>query len=62
MGSFSTFHWLIVLGVVVLVFGAGRLPQALGDLAKGVKTFKKEMQEPDPAAAPAPRSTDEPAR
>ena len=61
MGSFSTMHWLVVLGVVVLVFGTGRLPKALGDLARGVKTFKNEMGKPDDEAAdeterPAPRA------
>ncbi len=43
MGSFSMMHWVIVLVVVLLVFGAGKLPNVMGDLAKGVRSFKREM-------------------
>ena len=43
MGSFSIWHLIIVLAVVMLLFGAGRLPTLMGDLAKGVKAFKKGM-------------------
>ena len=45
MGSFSIWHLLIVLVVVVLVFGAGRVPTLMGDLAKGVKAFKKGLND-----------------
>lgn len=47
MGSFSLFHWLIVLAIVVILFGAGRLPRVMGDVAKGVKAFKSGMREDD---------------
>lgn len=47
MGSFSIFHWLVVLVVIVLLFGAGKLPRLMGDFAKGIKTFKKEMRDED---------------
>lgn len=40
MGSFSIWHWLIVLVVVVLVFGTGKLKNAGSDLGKAVKGFK----------------------
>lgn len=56
MGSFSIWHWLIVLAIVLLVFGTGRVSNLMGDVAKGVKNFKKGLQEEDddkPAAAPA---------
>lgn len=43
MGSFSVWHLLIVLVVVILLFGAGRIPTLMGDMAKGVKAFKKGM-------------------
>jgi sec-independent protein translocase protein TatA len=43
MGAFSIWHLLIVLVVVVLLFGAGRIPTLMGDMAKGVKAFKKGM-------------------
>ncbi len=56
MGSFSLVHWMILLVVVVLIFGAGRLPHAMGDLAKGIKAFKAGMrdEEKDAAASVAP--------
>jgi sec-independent protein translocase protein TatA len=45
MGSFSIWHWLIVLVVVLLLFGRGKIPELMGDLAKGIKSFKKGMSE-----------------
>jgi sec-independent protein translocase protein TatA len=45
MGSFSVWHLLIVLVVVVLLFGAGRIPTLMGDMAKGIKAFKKGMND-----------------
>ena len=47
MGSFSIWHWLIVLVVVLLVFGRGKIPELMGDMAKGIKSFKKGMSEDD---------------
>lgn len=63
MGSMSLSHWLIVLAIVLLVFGAGKIPQLMGDMAKGIKTFKKGMQDDEeeakkpetPAAATPPK-------
>ncbi|MCD2171556.1 sec-independent protein translocase protein TatA [Rhizobium aquaticum] len=49
MGSFSMVHWLIVLVVVLLFFGRGKIPELMGDLAKGIQNFKKGMSEEDPA-------------
>ena len=43
MGSFSTWHWMIVLVIVLLVFGRGKIPELMGDMAKGIKSFKKGM-------------------
>ncbi|MBX9633866.1 MAG: twin-arginine translocase TatA/TatE family subunit [Magnetospirillum sp.] len=54
MGSFSIWHWLIVLVIVLLLFGAGKIPKLMGDMAKGVKAFKKGLADEDedsPAAA-----------
>ncbi|WP_207477651.1 twin-arginine translocase TatA/TatE family subunit [Arenibaculum pallidiluteum] len=48
MGSFSLMHWIVVLVVVILLFGAGRIPQAMGDLAKGMKSFKRGLSEDEP--------------
>ena len=56
-------HWLVVLVVVLIVFGAGRLPKTMGDLAKGVRAFRAGLRDenadaavpaPDAAAAAAP--------
>jgi sec-independent protein translocase protein TatA len=49
MGSFSIWHWLIVLVVVLLLFGRGKIPELMGDMAKGIKSFKKGMSEEDEA-------------
>ncbi len=43
MGSFSIWHWLIVLAVVLLLFGRGKIPELMGDVAKGIKNFKNGM-------------------
>lgn len=45
MGSFSIWHWLIVLVVVLLLFGRGKIPELMGDVAKGIKSFKRGMSE-----------------
>ena len=47
MGTFSIWHWLIVLAIVVLLFGRGRIPELMGDVAKGIKNFKKGMSDED---------------
>lgn len=48
MGSFSLWHWLVVLAVVLLLFGGGgKISRIMGDMAKGVKSFKKNMKEED---------------
>ena len=49
MGSFSMWHWLIVLAIVLLLFGRGKIPELMGDVAKGIKSFKKGMSEDDTA-------------
>ena len=45
MGSFSIWHWVIVMAVILIVFGAGRLPTVMGDFAKGIKNFKAGLKE-----------------
>jgi sec-independent protein translocase protein TatA len=58
MGSFSVMHWMLVLLVVLLLFGAGKLPRVMGDFAKGIKAFKAGMKDEDEAvAAPPPQVT-----
>jgi len=51
MGSMSISHWLIVLVVIVLLFGAKKIPELAQGLGKGIKTFKKEMQDDDVIAS-----------
>jgi sec-independent protein translocase protein TatA len=51
MGSFSIWHWLIVLLVVLLLFGSGKISTLMGDLATGIKSFKKNMKEEDASLA-----------
>ncbi len=53
MGTLSIGHWLVVLAVILIVFGAGKIPGVMGDLAKGIKSFKANMKEDDTAAIPA---------
>ncbi|WP_237214185.1 twin-arginine translocase TatA/TatE family subunit [Falsiroseomonas oryziterrae] len=47
MGSFSIWHWLVVLLVILLLFGSGKISGLMGDLAKGIKSFKQNMKEDD---------------
>ncbi|GAA0306916.1 hypothetical protein GCM10009087_16090 [Sphingomonas oligophenolica] len=47
MGSFSLVHWLILGVILVLVLGGGRFSNMMGDVAKGIKQFKKGMAEED---------------
>ena len=49
MGSFSIWHWMIVLVIVLLVFGRGKIPELMGDMAKGIKSFKKGMADDETA-------------
>ena len=51
MGSFSIWHWLIVIIVVMLFFGGrGKISSLMGDFAQGIKAFKKGMTEDEKAA------------
>lgn len=58
MGLSAT-HVIILLAVVVLLFGAGRVSALMGDVAKGMKSFKKGMAEDDEPAPPPRRIVDE---
>lgn len=52
MGSFSLWHWVVVAAIVMLLFGKGRFSNLAGDVAKGIKSFKKEMADVDGPASP----------
>src|ERR1700684_4162259 len=54
MGSMSLMHWLVVLAIVLVLFGAGKLPRVMGDFAKGIKAFKLGMKDEDETAATTP--------
>jgi sec-independent protein translocase protein TatA len=51
MGAFTPLHWIILIAVLVLVFGGGKLSSIMGDAAKGVKAFKDGMKDEDVTAA-----------
>jgi len=57
MGGLSIWHWLVVGVIVLLLFGKGRFSDMMGDVAKGIKSFKKGMSEDDEPAAPTPPPT-----
>ncbi len=65
MGSLSIWHWIVVIGVVLLLFGRGKISDLMGDVAQGIKAFKKGMQDDDKTTPPAPaepvKSIDHPA-
>ena len=55
MGSLSIWHWMLVIVVVMLLFGRGKISDLMGDVAKGIKSFKKGMaDEEETVAKPAP--------
>ena len=60
MGTFSIWHWIIVLAVVLLLFGGrGKISAIMGDFGKGLKSFKKGMRDEgasDEDVAPEPKA------
>jgi sec-independent protein translocase protein TatA len=50
MGSLSIWHWIVVVVVVLLLFGRGKISELMGDMAQGIKAFKKGMSEDDTVA------------
>ena len=74
MGSFSISHWLVILAVVVLLFGAKKIPELAKGVGQGIKDFKKAIKEdeqqtkttvdqveakPEAGATPTTTTTDE---
>ncbi len=46
MGTFSIWHWLIVLAVVLVLFGGGgKIPKLMRDMGQGINAFKKGLKE-----------------
>ena len=52
MGAFSIWHWIIVLIIVLLLFGKGKIPSLMDDMAKGIKSFKSNMADDDKSSNP----------
>lgn len=63
MGFGSLWHWVIVLLVVLVLFGRGRVSEIMGDFGKGIKSFKQGLNDEDgkPAAPPAAQIPSQPA-
>ena len=60
MGSFSIWHWLVVLVIVLVLFGRGRVSEIMGDFGKGIKSFKQGMN--DEKAEDSEKSSNPPAQ
>ncbi len=59
MGSFSIWHWLVVLVVVLVLFGGGgKLSRLMGDAARGINAFKKGLKDSDPAGTVSAEAPD----
>jgi sec-independent protein translocase protein TatA len=52
VGAFSIWHWLVVLGVVLIIFGPSKLPTLGHDLGKAIRGFKASMEEKDITPVP----------
>src|SRR3569623_423201 len=59
MGSMSIWHWIVVIGVVLLLFSRGKISDLMGDVAQGIKAFKMGMADDDdkPVAKSEPVKT-----
>jgi sec-independent protein translocase protein TatA len=61
MGSFSMWHWLLVIAVVALLFGGkGKISSVMGDFAKGIKAFKSGMKDESAEAGQTPAQVSPP--
>jgi sec-independent protein translocase protein TatA len=58
MGSLSIWHWMIVIVVVLLLFGRNKISDLMGDVAGGIKAFKKGMAEDDTPPKTDPKTID----
>ena len=54
MGSMSIWHWIVVIAVVLLLFGRGKISELMGDVAQGIKSFQKGMSEDEAAKTDTP--------
>lgn len=58
--SIGIWQVVLILLVVVIIFGAGKLPRVMGDLAKGIRNFKEGMREPEDTGATTAAGTAKP--
>jgi sec-independent protein translocase protein TatA len=56
MGSFSLWHWIVVLVIVLVLFGRGRVSDIMGEFGKGIKSFKQGINEAEEVKPQAPAS------
>jgi sec-independent protein translocase protein TatA len=56
MGGFSLWHWIVVLFIVLVLFGRGRVSDIMGDFGKGIKSFKQGIAEGEEVKPQAPAS------
>lgn len=62
MGSFSIWHWVVVLLIVALLFGTKKLRNVGSDLGSAIKSFKKGLQEDEPGKLEAERKDEQSTR
>jgi sec-independent protein translocase protein TatA len=55
MGTMSLWHWIVVAVIVLLLFGRGKISELMGDVAQGIKAFKKGMSEDDSVKSDSPQ-------
>ena len=54
MGAFSMWHWIVLLGVVVLLFGGrGKISGVMGDVAHGIRNFREGLKDPNDQSPPS---------
>ena len=58
MGNLGIWQLLIILAIVVLLFGRGKIPELMGDVAKGIKSFKKGISDDDEKPADHDKTVD----
>jgi sec-independent protein translocase protein TatA len=56
MGSMSIWHWIVVGAVLLLLFGRGKISELMGDVAQGIKAFKKGMADDEAAKVEPPKT------
>lgn len=57
MGAMSIWHWIVVIGVVTLLFGRNVVSGLMGDIAKGIKDFRKGVSDAEASTNP-PKGTE----